>query len=220
MAFCNLDKAIYDGVGKYNIPEIDPYNGDIDVSHWLGFNYVKQDYYCRKEVGVHFCLDDYQFETIWNHPTKYIDNFKKCGILCSPDFSLYSDFPLAIQIYNHYRKHWLARFYQDRGSVVIPTIAWSDESSYDWCFDGEPKHSIVATSYNGMTFTVTKGTHFKAEKFANAVNTAKLRGLDYNHAVDNWLTANQKRYGYKYTSQGYKNPSRTRKGSVSLDLPF
>lgn len=79
---------------------------------------------------------------------------------------------------------------------------------------------IVATSYNGMTFTVTKGTHFKAEKFANAVNTAKLRGLDYNHAVDNWLTANQKRYGYKYTSQGYKNPSRTRKGSVSLDLPF
>ena len=79
---------------------------------------------------------------------------------------------------------------------------------------------IVATSYGGMTFTVRKGTHFKATKFANAVTNAKLRGLDYNHAVDNWLTANQKRYGYKYTSQGYKNPSRTRKGSVSLTIPF
>lgn len=70
---------------------------------------------------------------------------------------------------------------------------------------------IVATSYRGMTFTVTKGTHFKAEKFANAVVNAKLRGTDYNHAVDNWLTANQKRYGYKYTSEGYTNPSRSRK---------
>lgn len=70
---------------------------------------------------------------------------------------------------------------------------------------------IVATSYRGMTFTVTKGTHFKAGKFANAVVNAKLRGTDYNHAVDNWLTANQKRYGYKYTSEGYTNPSRSRK---------
>lgn len=150
MAFCNLDKVIYDGVGKYDIPEIEPYNGEINIDHWLGFNYVKKDYYCRKSVGVHFCLDDYQFETIWNHPTKYIDNFRKCGILCSPDFSLYSDFPLAIQIYNHYRKHWLAKFYQDRGSIVIPTIAWSDESSYDWCFDGEPTHSVVAISSTGV----------------------------------------------------------------------
>jgi len=150
MAFCNLDKAIFDGVGKYNIPQIEPYYGDVNIKHWLGFNYVKKDYYCRKEVGVHFCLDDYQFETLWNHPNKYIDNFKKCGVLLSPDFSLYSDFPLAIQIYNHYRKHWLAKFYQDRGSLVIPTIAWSDPSSYEWCFDGEPTHSVVAISSTGV----------------------------------------------------------------------
>lgn len=150
MAFCNLDKAIYNGIGKYDIPEINPVYEIPDIKYWLGFNYVKRDYYCRDSVGVHFCLDDYQFETIWNHPTKYIDKFKKCGILCSPDFSLYSDFPLTIQIYNHYRKHWLAKFYQDRGVSVIPTIAWSDKSSYSWCFDGEPHHSIVAVSSTGV----------------------------------------------------------------------
>lgn len=150
MAFCNLDKAIYYGAGEYGIPLIEPYNGEVNIDHWLGFNYVKKEYYCRKNVGVHFCLDDYQFETIWNHPTKYIENFRNCGILCSPDFSLYSDFPKAIQIYNHYRKHWLAKFYQDRGSIVIPTIAWSDEESYNWCFDGEPTNSIVAISSTGV----------------------------------------------------------------------
>lgn len=55
-----------------------------------------------------------------------------------------------IQLYNHYRKHWLARFYQDRQIIVIPTIAWSDEKSFDWCFDGEPRNSIVAVSTIGV----------------------------------------------------------------------
>ena len=150
MAYCNLDKAIYDGVGKYGIPPIDPFNGNLEITHWIGFNYAKQDAYCRKSVGVHFCLDDYQFETLWNHPNKYIDRFRRCGAILSPDFSLYTDFPFAIQIYNHYRKHWLARFYQDRNITVIPTIAWSDESSFGWCFDGEPHGGIVAVSTIGV----------------------------------------------------------------------
>ena len=150
MAFCNLDKAIYEGVGQYNIPEIEPYNGNLDITDWIGFNYAKQDSFCRKSVGVHFCLDDYQFETLWNHPNKYIDKFQKCGAILSPDFSLYSDFPFPIQIYNHYRKHWLARFYQERDIIVIPTIAWSTEDSFEWCFDGEPKNSIVCVSTTGV----------------------------------------------------------------------
>lgn len=149
MAYCNLDKVIYDGVGKYQFPEIEPFNDELDINLWIGFNYCKKENYCNKKVGVHFCLDDYQFETLWNHPNKYIDNFKKCGLITSPDFSLYSDFPLVVQLYNHYRKHWLARFYQDRGINVIPTIGWSDRKSYDWCFDGEPKNSIVAVGTSG-----------------------------------------------------------------------
>lgn len=150
MAYCNLDKVIYDGVGVFDIPEINGVNENLNIEHWIGFNYAKKLEYCRKSVGVHFCLDDYQFETLWNHPNKYISNFRCCAAILSPDFSLYSDFPLAIQIYNHYRKHWLARFYQERGCIVIPTIAWSDEKSFLWCFDGEPKNSIVAVSSIGV----------------------------------------------------------------------
>lgn len=56
-----------------------------------------------------------------------------------------------------------------------------------------------------------KGTHFDAVRFSRALSNATLRGLDYTHAADNWLTANQKRYGYRYTSKGYVNPSRSRK---------
>lgn len=59
------------------------------------------------------------------------------------------DFPKAVQIYNHYRKHWLAAYWQENGINVIPTICWSDEESFDWCFDGEPRNSIVAVSNVG-----------------------------------------------------------------------
>lgn len=148
MAYCNLDKRIYDGIGRYGIPEILPYHGGLPEK-WLGFNYTKQLRFCGKEIGTHFCLDDHNFETVWNHPNKYIENFKRCGVMVSPDFSIYSDFPLVIQVYNHYRKHWLARFYQERGVNVISTVGWADEGSYEWCFDGEPKNSIVAVGTSG-----------------------------------------------------------------------
>ena len=69
--------------------------------------------------------------------------------VCTPDFSTYIDFPLAVQIYNHYRKHWLGAYLAAHGAVVVPTISWSDEGSYTWCFDGEPCDSVVAVSSVG-----------------------------------------------------------------------
>ena len=67
----------------------------------------------------------------------------------TPDFSLYTDYPKAIQIYNHYRKHWLGALWQSMGYKVIPTIAWSDKDSFKWCFDGTPKGATVAVSSVG-----------------------------------------------------------------------
>lgn len=32
---------------------------------------------------------------------------------------------------------------------VIPTICWSNQESFEWCFDGEPTHSVVAVSSVG-----------------------------------------------------------------------
>lgn len=144
--FCNLSSAMYDGVGKYGIPEIKPVH-ECDVNKWLGFNYVKT-YETKKDksTGVHFFLYDYQFERVWNTPDKYLTYLSRYSCVLSPDFSIFADFPLAVRVYNHYRKHWLARYWQDRGITVIPSICWSDEASFEWCFDGEPKNSVVAIS--------------------------------------------------------------------------
>ena len=65
----------------------------------------------------------------------------------TPDFSPYADMPLATQIFNHYRKHWLGALMQEYGVKVIPTIRASrDERSLEWYLDGEPKGGVVCIS--------------------------------------------------------------------------
>lgn len=40
-------------------------------------------------------------------------------------------------------------FLQKNGIPVIPNIRWSDESSFEYCFLGVPKNSIVSVSTHG-----------------------------------------------------------------------
>ena len=146
-AFENIDKAIFVGIGKYDVPRINPTDAAI-AAQWIPFNHTKS---CRDSngKGVHFFLDDYQFIRCWNQPDRYLSTLKRFSMVCSPDFSMYTDMPMAMQIYNHYRKHWLGAYWQAAGIAVIPTISWSTRESFDWCFDGEPKGSLVAISSVG-----------------------------------------------------------------------
>nr|DAH86231.1 MAG TPA: protein of unknown function (DUF4417) [Bacteriophage sp.] len=144
----NLERRIFDGVGEYGIPQIKPvtYEGRCE---WIGFNYAKT---CKEPVGkgIHFFLDDYQFNRLWTGIDRYIPLLQKFRYVMSPDFSTYTDFPKAIQIYNHYRKHWVGAYLQEAEIQVIPTISWSTQDSFAWCFDGEPEGGTVAVSSVGV----------------------------------------------------------------------
>ena len=145
--FENLNKCIFNGVGKYNIPEIEPVT-EYPNGEFISMNYAKTEKDPSSKI-IHCFVDDYQFARYWNTPDKYMPMLSKFSAVCSPDFSTYTDMPLAMQIYNHYRKHWIAAYWQMHGVTVYPTISWSDESSYEWCFDGEPVGGVVAVSSVG-----------------------------------------------------------------------
>lgn len=144
----NLERQIFDGVGKYGIPQIEPVTYEKSCE-WIGFNYAKT---CKEpeKKGVHFFLDDYQFNRLLTDVDRYIPMLQKFRYVMSPDFSTYTDFPKAIQIYNHYRKHWVGTYLQEAGIQVIPTISWSTPDSFEWCFDGEPQGGVVAVSSLGV----------------------------------------------------------------------
>lgn len=86
---------------------------------------------------------------MWNDPERYALLLSDFRAVMTPDFSLFTDYPLPVQLYNHWRKHLLGAYWQSRGITVIPSICWSDEASFDWCFDGEPVGGTVAVSSVG-----------------------------------------------------------------------
>ena len=132
----------------FEIPEIQPEHLDIRHLEWIPFSDAKTAKN-RNMKGVHFYIDDDRFARVWNYPDDYIQLLSEFGAVCSPDFSQYTDMPVAMRIYNHYRKHWLAAYWQAHGIHVIPTICWSDINSFAWCFDGEPANSVISISSVG-----------------------------------------------------------------------
>lgn len=103
----------------------------------------------RKDLSVHFFLGDYLFERCWVNPNKNADLLKQFKFILSPDFSQYTDMPKAMKVWQHYRKMWLSSYWQKNGLKVIPTACWSDEESFEYCFDGMPKNACIATSSVG-----------------------------------------------------------------------
>jgi hypothetical protein len=141
----NIDKLVFNGSGNYDIPKMLKQN--IDIKGILSFESCV--YSNEKDKTVHFFMHDYKFSKIWNNPGKYKALFEKFNGIFSPAFSLPLDMPIALQLYNTYRNRWLGRFYQEKGINVIPSIVWSNENSYDFCFDGIELGQVVAVNSAG-----------------------------------------------------------------------
>lgn len=116
---------------------------------FLPFNYAMSNE--DKNVFIHFYLQDYQFNRIWNNPMKYIDVLFQYEGMVMPDFSLYWDMPEPLQRFNHYRNLWFARLCQIKGIDVIPSVNWSNEKSFEFCFEGLPKNDVIMVSAAGST---------------------------------------------------------------------
>ena len=114
----------------------------------IGFNYAKTSK--NKKCGVHFFIDDYQFERVWSGAEKYTKILKEYECILSPDFSLYMDMPMPMKIWNVYRSRQIGAYYQSQGIKVIPTVSWAEPETYCFCFEGIPKGSIVAVSTIGV----------------------------------------------------------------------
>ena len=113
----------------------------------LPFNYALSSE--DKDYFVHFYIQDYLFNRIWNNPQRYIDVLKQYKGIVMPDFSMFTDMPEPLQRFNHYRNLWFARMCQLQGITVIPSLNWSTEDSLKWCYEGLPQNSIFMLSAIG-----------------------------------------------------------------------
>ena len=131
---------------------------------------------------VHFFLDDYRFETVWNRPVKALAALAPYQTLLTPDFSLYRDWPPTLQLWNVYRNRWCGRFWQEEGFTVIPTVSWSTAVSYNFCFLGVPRRSVVAVSAVGVNLEAPLAYRLFVDGFVEMVRRLEpLMVLSYGH---------------------------------------
>lgn len=133
--------------GEFEIPFILP--AEYVYAEYIPFNCASTAS-GKEDKGIHFFIHDYHFERLWNNKEKYAGMLKQFKTVLTPDFSPYTDWPVMVQRWNHYRKHLLGAWMQEIGCTVYPTVTWTDEKSYKWCFDGEPFRSTVCISSVGM----------------------------------------------------------------------
>lgn len=145
----NLKLNLVEGaefVGSYGFPKL---RKTFYVPKTLiPFNFAKTE----KEAGnkcVHFFIDDFQFERIWNAPNRYIKLLQRFEGVITPDFSMLDNMSEAQIIWNCYRNRALAFWLQAKGINIVPTVEWSDYRDLDWCLDGIPQNANIAIGTYG-----------------------------------------------------------------------
>ena len=101
------------------------------------------------DCWVVFYEHDNKFERLWNNPKQYLPKLKKFKGIISPDFSLYRNMPLVMQMWNTYRGRSIAVWLQNNGVEVIPNVRFGDERTFSFCFDGVEENKTVAVGTHG-----------------------------------------------------------------------
>lgn len=172
---------------KYGIPELLPnmidelpvklYNHyekfDAKEYYLVMFNnlsYREKNMFNNNCVG--FFLDDFKFEDVYKKKDIWVQKFLdlKVRSLLTPNFSIWYDEPLVLQILAWYKTQYCGRYWQEAGIKVIPTLNWGDASSYEFCFSGVPYG--VPTACIQMT---TIGNENEKKSFLEGLFEAKKK---------------------------------------------
>lgn len=137
----------FKGDGVFEIPKIEKEELKLENVELIGYDKLSEN---ETDKIVHFFLDDYKFEVMWNDPEPRIERLKKYKAVLAPNYSIYTEMPLSLKVYNTFRSRWCGAYLQSKGIKVIPTVAWGEPNTFWFCFDGIEKGSTVAVSTLGV----------------------------------------------------------------------
>ncbi len=112
-------------------------------------------------------VDDYKLLALWNNPLKKIALFRTCAAIATPDFSIYPSMNYNDIRHNVYKSRWLGCTWQNYGNVVLPTLGWAGEETFDISFCAVEEETPVVIS--------TIGCQKRQEEFLLGFNEMKKR---------------------------------------------
>ena len=131
-------------IGKYEFPKIKKQDINIEDIKFLSFVDTKKDDKENQDKTIHFFTYDWKFDKVYENAEEELEKLKQYKYLLSPDFSLFTNMPLALQIESVFKNRWCGAYWQSKGLKVIPTISWGDEKSFEFCFEGIEEGCVVA----------------------------------------------------------------------------
>ena len=133
--------------GTFEMPVIKKTKLDLDDIEFIGYDKLNEG---QTDKIVHFFLDDYKFEVLWKDPEPRVEKLKEYRAILSPQFSMYTEMPVAIQIHQVFKSRWCGAYFQSKGLKVIPSLVWGEADTFWFSFDGIDEGSVVAVSTVGM----------------------------------------------------------------------
>ena len=136
----------FKGTGKYGFPLIRKQKINLgNVNLIACTNTIENDdeYF---DSGVHFFVDDYRFEDIYDNPEATFPLYSQYSFCCTPDYSVYGEMPPWRQLESVAHSRWVGAWWQSRGIIVVPTISWDRFPSFEFCFEGVEQGCTVAVA--------------------------------------------------------------------------
>lgn len=108
-----------------------------------------------------FFTEDYRFEKMWTNAVEAVEEHHDAewGSILAPDFSVWNDDPIPVQLWNVYRNRWCSVYWQKAGFDVIPGLRGHyAKATHSWMNAGIPqKCPLVAVQCRaGMSSDVKR----------------------------------------------------------------
>ena len=171
-------------VGEYGIPQLQPCPLVPDKL----FPWEERSKYPVNGGAIHFYCEDVYLSSPWNKAPR-LDHVpevvKRAGVCLTPDYSIFVDYPKAVNIWNVYRARLLGALWQHQGIQVIPSLMWGEILTQgDFLFEGLPA---------GGTFAISTGHSQGDEALFQEFYTEALKRcqpdnmLVYGQGLKPWL---------------------------------
>ncbi len=149
-AIGNLQMFNNANAGMLDLPKIKPYEGRLP-RFLIPFHQARKAAY--RQAFVHFYIDDYSYECLWNTPDRYLPMLRSFEGVIGTDFSQLADMPYPQRLWNCYRNRLIGQWMQGNGINYIHNVTWSLPDSYDYSFSGLPQRDVIAINCNGIIGT-------------------------------------------------------------------
>lgn len=139
----------------------------------------KKDYHIN--AFIHFYIDDSKFDgkksSFWLYPERVLEIITHFDGMITPDPSTYADFPDPLKRFNYYRMNAFGFWIASKGYSVISNVRWNTPDTWDYCFDGNPKNSMLCIG------TVASSLKYKANYDMFAAGLFKMVNVLSPHTI-------------------------------------